>query len=549
MSKYKKGWNLISNAKPHKSRRATKMEIEWVKQKTHRLHDDTRKIFVHVLISTLQELKKTKDGDELIFVPVGCKFLHENFSKGNWRTLVQRGLLLLEPFDREQKKSNRFAIPRHLLDDFISLTDLMPLAVWRRTAKYNLMTGKESQVQSKNRIYDKHGNKEIDLVVDAMTTISENRREVNIEAMEHIVNWRLWVRESCREKYGDKSKQFKKANHQYINDQSCLRAVDSMSQFIFGKPGFKSYKPTFKLVGSRIYENGGGLQSGSSELKEAAKTGVKDFNNYDLRSSQVTFLIENLRIAGIDATPFIDYASDEKAKDKYAALVGCSPKCWKRSLLTLIMGGYKPGEIDPDASEDNFSANSIETYFLEDFSFDTAKAQEAINRFLEVVKPFASRLAEWHRWLLEHYFPAERRKSPKGWYIKNRLGAVLYPREPKDKHKRQGIKRLSPAVITSRIAAHLLQGAEALFIHTLTLLGAKYGFKVVGNEHDGICVMGTIPDEAVKEAAEMCGLSHLNLALVPKDFVEDWAAKKAEIDEFLSYRKYLTTDELIDKAA
>ena len=546
--KYKTAWNLVSNATPHKSRRATTQEIAWVKQKTHRLHDDTRKIFVQVLISTLQNLKRAKD-DDLFFVPIGCRFIYNNFPKGNWRSLVQRGLLILEPSNKENEQSNRFAIPQHLLEDFIALTELLPLDVWRRTARYNLMTAKESQVQNKNRIYDKHGNKEIDLVVDAMTTISENRREVNLQAIDHIVTWRLWVREACREKYGKESKQFKKASRQYLNDRFCAYAIASMSVPIVGKPGFFWYKPTFKLEGSRIYEHGGGLVSCSNELKEAARTGVSEFNNYDLRSSQVTFVIENLRLAGIDATPFIEYAGDDKAKDKYAALVGCSPKCWKRSLLTLIMGGYRPGQLDPDACEDNLPDNSIEIYFLEDFAYDTVKAQEAISRFNEVVKPFTSRLTEWHSWLFESFFPGERRKSRRGWYIKNRLGAVLYPYKLSKKHRKQKKKRLSPAEVKSRIAAHLLQGAEALLIHTLTLLGTKYGFKVVGNEHDGICVIGTIPDEAVKEAADMCGFGHINLALVPKNFIEDWAAKKAEIDEFLSYRKYLPTNELMGRAA
>ena len=61
------------------------------------------------------------------------------------------------------------------------------------------------------------------------------------------------------------------------------------------------------------------------------------------------------------------------------------------------------------------------------------------------------------------------------------------------------------------IAAFFLQGKEAVFIHHLTLLGAKYGYKPIGNEYDGLLTIGLIPEEAVNEARELSGFVSASL--------------------------------------
>ena len=53
---------------------------------------------------------------------------------------------------------------------------------------------------------------------------------------------------------------------------------------------------------------------------------------------------------------------------------------------------------------------------------------------------------------------------------------------------------------TAGMVAHILQGMEACFIHTLTLLADTYGFVPLVNEHDGLITLGKIQDEA-KQAA------------------------------------------------
>ena len=76
-------------------------------------------------------------------------------------------------------------------------------------------------------------------------------------------------------------------------------------------------------------------------------------------------------------------------------------------------------------------------------------------------------------------------------YVKNRIGKSLCI----PNYQRYGV-----------IGAHVVQGIEAGFIHTLTALSGSYGFKVIGNEHDGIITIGEIPPAAVERAKELFGL-------------------------------------------
>jgi hypothetical protein len=63
-----------------------------------------------------------------------------------------------------------------------------------------------------------------------------------------------------------------------------------------------------------------------------------------------------------------------------------------------------------------------------------------------------------------------------------------------------------------------LQGREAAFIHHLTILGEKYDYSVVSNQHDGLGSINPIPDEAVQEAIRLSGLECAKI--VEKPFID-----------------------------
>ena len=62
----------------------------------------------------------------------------------------------------------------------------------------------------------------------------------------------------------------------------------------------------------------------------------------------------------------------------------------------------------------------------------------------------------------------------------------------------------------ARVAAHILQGKEAAFIHYITAFSGD-DFTVVSNQHDGLIIEGTIPMELIHNARRFSGLPYAEL--------------------------------------
>lgn len=84
-----------------------------------------------------------------------------------------------------------------------------------------------------------------------------------------------------------------------------------------------------------------------------------------------------------------------------------------------------------------------------------------------------------------------------------RASRMQYPKVFKDKAERR------------KYIAHVLQGYEVAYIHTLTCLGVEYGYQVLGNEHDGLITVQPIPEEAIQRAREESGFKYAKLAIKP----------------------------------
>ncbi len=69
--------------------------------------------------------------------------------------------------------------------------------------------------------------------------------------------------------------------------------------------------------------------------------------------------------------------------------------------------------------------------------------------------------------------------------------------------------------LKSKVAAFLLQGAEAAFIHTLTYLSNNYDFDCINNQHDGLLTISTIPQESIELAIQQSGLKYAKLVEKP----------------------------------
>jgi hypothetical protein len=239
-------------------------------------------------------------------------------------------------------------------------------------------------------------------------------------------------------------------------------------------------------------------------MKAAAYDGVEGLINYDLKNSQLHCLVQELEYAGLNTDWLLDYLSTSNAKEVYAKSVGISAEGWKRCLLALAMGAHLPMRVKEYEQRENRILNSL----AEEAGSDLAAMQTLLERLIGIVGPMNDQLKKWHKWLLTDY--NVRTYGRGSAYISNKCEKKLKVRDlPKGRNEWQA---------RSRVAAFLLQGREAAFIHYLTLLGEKYGYKPIANEHDGLVVIGEIPNSAVEEAARFSDFQ--NATLVKKEFVE-----------------------------
>ncbi|WP_427162627.1 hypothetical protein ACQFX9_14390 [Aliinostoc sp. HNIBRCY26] len=111
-------------------------------------------------------------------------------------------------------------------------------------------------------------------------------------------------------------------------------------------------------------------------------------------------------------------------------------------------------------------------------------------------------------WALKMGYAAKNGKR----YVKNPTGKTLCITD---------LQKESEWKLKSTLAAFVLQGQEAAFIHELTLLSLQYDYQVISNEHDGLVTVGDIPDEAVQKAAEKSGLKYAKLDEKPLEGIDD----------------------------
>lgn len=205
-------------------------------------------------------------------------------------------------------------------------------------------------------------------------------------------------------------------------------------------------------------------------MKKAAFNNIENLRNYDLRSSQVIGLIQQFKSAGLDTSWLENYKDNKLAKKNYADQIGIEVDVWKRCLCAVIMGGSVP--------RNEKSKGKVLEYLIEAANGDPLLTLEYTSKFAEVIEPLSNALSKWHEWLLDFYVEKVGYYNGGKLYIANATGVKLCINDlpnGKDIWARK-----------AKVAAFVLQGQEAAFIHCLTALSLQYDDKVLQNEHDGL---------------------------------------------------------------
>lgn len=270
------------------------------------------------------------------------------------------------------------------------------------------------------------------------------------------------------------------------------------------KKGIYLYQPEYAIQkAGRLTELGIGFQSCSREMKKASTQGIDDIYNYDLKDSQLNGLRTQMKLFGLKSDWLEKYVSDRKYRSIYASKIGVSEDVWKKCLLMVVMGSSTNNYLYEDDDEKRCYSDLFLT--LREGLNEKARKNHTEQEvdavrlaFLAEIDGLLAPMKSWRRKLRTGYLRLGQDYAYKrhgACQLKNKLG-ISY-----------NTKEHDPPELTS----YMLQGQEAAFIHNLTLLSSKYGFQVVGNEHDGLVTIGKIPDAAVEEVKTLLNIEEFIL--------------------------------------
>ena len=469
-----------------------KSQYEYIASLLWWAKEDSLKFVAHIISCQLYKYKEGNEG----YVPIPY-VVRERFCKdAELKDLEENGIierLIIDElrghtYSVELGICTSYRVREDIIEEFIKLENLSA-AEYMTAPKVNLFNGKRCRAINKSKLVDENNNKYPKLIVDAIKCIDRCIIEL-APVEEHINNLKLNML-GAEAIYGKDSDEYKRARGQYYNDSACLKnALNQNAEEIL--PGFYSFIPDYSVSDpGRIHTF---MQNASREMKDAAFKNVKNLRNYDLRSSQAIGLIQQFEIAGLDTTWLENYKNDKQAKYHYAAQIGISVDTWKRCLCALLMGGYVPKKYSEKSNAD------IMRYLMEEAEGDFDLTVDYLNKFSEAVAPLKVELDKWHEWLLSTYAKKIGNYAAGKLYLTNPTGSKLCIDDlPKGKDIWQR---------KARVAAFVLQGQEAAFIHQLTILSLQYDYKVIQNEHDGLITVGAVPTEAVDKAAEAAGMKY-----------------------------------------
>ena len=521
-------WGLTRGAKNQKKRR-----------KYH-------KFISHILANMLIKSKEIIDTPEKdFFVPIYSRLIDKKFSRDFDLTILKKNKLIeVKPHNTGNHESREFRIPNDIFNGVVKkmecILDMTPKG--DDLTFVNLMTGKK--VETKSTLYQSSNsvkNFNIPMIIKkSMGSLQPS--PINLK------NTIKWVKKMKR-KYDHEKDLFEKRIEKcddtklyviyrkeyrthwgrYLNDLSSLNVIQSNNPTETGRftkkghPIFKVKVPYRIQKSGRLSEASGGFQSASRVMKHMSIINIPNLYNYDIKSSQAFILLQEMEKYGIKCDWLWNYLDTKDAKNFYAKKTGLPVDIWKKCFYAVIMGAKSK------TTKGNIY-EIIENYFKDDkITYKTYK------RFLSVAAKLIKATKKWRDTLFsnpikEHvsiYKGHMRWKNACGMIFKDYY--ILDKEDPKHSLVDiNGIKnnRKSPEC-KRQLAAFILQGQEAFFIHWLTVLCSKHRIPVYRNEHDGLITGKKLPAKIIEIASIKSGFKEANIVIKPIISKEELKEKKA----------------------
>ncbi len=456
------------------------------------------RFFCHVLASNLINLGKEKTRNLWGWGDTGQElysgFIRDRFRQLNVSKFIQKhGVIeVSEEYSTAAHRCRAYTIVPNLLEQILDSTETS-IRESEVTTLVNLLDGKPYNHGKRWREGLEDEPESPQLVKKSMAAFHYcpfNRTAIS----DHLANLKEQITANPQKRFA------------YYSDRGCAERL-----IVDSKPHANDlfeYQPYYRPQSSgRVSEVGGGLQSCSRAMKQAAFSGVPDVHNYDLKASQAYGLLQELEDARIEAEWLRKYLAQTDAASAAAAAVGLPKDVYKDCFYATIMGAShvlppKPrdGKIRPRKAKLPAIFDTLLTY-----CGNRASAEQAFRMLTKELKPLKCLVDQWCNWLLSDIGLKAKRKRNDTKLIYNACGRKLRL----GAYNAEELRRKAPSFI--------LQGLEANYIHHLTVLARRYGFEPISNQHDGLVTLGGIPDVAISVAREKSGFRYAKL--VEKAFV------------------------------
>lgn len=457
-------------------------------QRLESLDENERRFVLHVLLSNLNNLNKIReyelDGWLDVGIDLPCQWIRRHFTAKFRATQIDPSIVTFEDYSTSLHQCRKYLVSADLRDLILRW---IPNPADDNDEIVNLFDGKPYTVQAPQEW--SHGiytSKVIRTAVRAIEGCPFNYRAV----AEHLDN--------LKKRANDAATASERARYERIlqNDNACaMRICPGTTP---DKEGFAVYKPEYRTIYTgRIVEVGGGSQSCSRAMKDAMFSGNRDVRNYDLKRAQAFILLQELEDADLPRDWTEKYVHSVNANEERAAALGISKDAFKTCLYATVMGATH-------STHWNRKANDIFHRMVLEFDGDTGMAQKRTMEVHAALGPLKGEVDGWHKHLMTSAHCARVDSARKKLRtLKNACGQhFALEGDRADK-------------LARKAAAFILQGQEAAFIHRLTALGKRAGFVPISNQHDGIVVLGSVPDTAVTTAAASSGLRYAELEVKP----------------------------------
>jgi hypothetical protein len=459
--------------------KVSKTTYQFVQNKIHGLGAEQQRFFLHLLCSQLIAVGRDDHEDLAGWDTLGLKLPYKTikaeFERGfSWKPLKSAGLI--EASDYCDGQCRYFQVSPNVFQEILDHLGQQIQAPDGAPA-VNLFDGTAYGVAC--RLSGEHAPPSSKVMRDALRILHVAECPFNVSAIQDHLDWMLRHAKTLA----------------FDNDLLCAQGI--FAGMKTGSGAVALYVPSYCPQSSgRIGECGGGLQSCSRLMKQAAFDGVPNLFNYDLRSSQGYVLLQELQLAGMDDTWLASHLGPGAFEER-AAQLGLNKKIYKRLFFATIMGAthqWLDGE----------HVGSIQASLQRLHGDDVDAARAAFNRVVAQLAPLKQTVRQWAQWLLESPDCPHHKGTQRRDYLENAAGQALV-----------FDGSVEPRELRRKAAAHILQGQESAYIHHLTVLSKSFDFAPVSNQHDGLITLDSIPDEAQRMAAELSGFRHAYLELKP----------------------------------